>query len=204
MVSNPGEIANIDQLLTSAEETHGLRRGSVLISPRLETAEGLRVSYEIARASRRIAYMGAGTAPQGDLERDVGYKWTPSGMETLYFRSKVLLDVRAAGVSGPVTGIWADVSDLEGLRAFATQSREIGYRGLVVIHPSHVPIANEIFSPSAKEVSGWRAVISQMTTLQEQGIGAGLFDGRMIDAANIKTAEQGLLWAESLGLGSSE
>ena len=53
---------------------------------------------------------------KGDIARAVGYKWTPEGLETLFLRSKVLLDSKAAGISFPVTGLWQDIEDIDGLK----------------------------------------------------------------------------------------
>ena len=67
-------------------------------------------------ASPRVAYLGTGGGGQGDIARALGYRETPSGLETLYLRSKVLLDVRTAGITNPIGGLWDHIHDLEGLR----------------------------------------------------------------------------------------
>ena len=102
--------------------------GRIALYPLVETAAAVRTAYDIARASPRVAYFGGGTSRGGDLARSVGYRWTPEGTETLYLRSKVLIDARDAGVFNPITGIWGHVDDLDGLRAFAQQSRNLGRR----------------------------------------------------------------------------
>jgi citrate lyase subunit beta / citryl-CoA lyase len=203
MVHEPADVRRIEDLLNRAEQTSGMAHGSVIILPVLETPQSMRLAYEIARASDRVAYMGGGTSDQGDVARGIGYTWTPGGLETLYIRSKILLDAKAAGIDYPVTGVWADIHDLDGFRFFAEQSKQLGYRGMIVIHPSHVPVANEVFSPSPADIAGWHQVIAHMQVLQAAGLGAGTLNGRLVDEANIKTAEQGLAWASALGLGTS-
>lgn len=203
MVHEPADIQRIGNLLDRAEQRSAMPHGSVIILPVLETPQSMRLAYEIARASSRVAYMGGGTSDQGDVARGIGYTWTPEGLETLYIRSKILLDARAAGIDYPVTGVWADIRDLDGFRFFAEQSKQLGYRGMIVIHPSHVPVANEVFSPSPADIAGWHQVIAHMQALQADGLGAGTLNGRLIDEANIKTAKQGLAWASSLDLGTS-
>src|SRR5206468_2865502 len=79
----------------------------------------LRTAYEIASSSPRIAYMGGATSRGGDLTRSVGFRFTPEGLETLFLRSKALIDMRSANVANPVSGMWGNIEDLEGLRTFA-------------------------------------------------------------------------------------
>ncbi|WP_333735888.1 HpcH/HpaI aldolase/citrate lyase family protein [Streptomyces sp. IBSBF 2806] len=177
-----------DRLLGWCEREQGLPPGRVALVPLLETARGLREAYGIARTAARIAYMGALTAPGGDVERAVGYRWSPEGTETAALRSRVLLDVRAAGVPCPVSGVWTRVTDLPGLRAFAQQNRSLGYEGMMAIHPSHVPVINEVFSPRPDELARCAELIAAVEAAQEDGRGAVAFQGEMVDEAMAATA----------------
>ena len=184
----------------SEEEKKGLPIGSILIDPGLETAYALRFAYDVAKASSRVAHMGAGGGRGGDIARSVGYRWTPVGLETLFLRSKVLLDSKAAGIRFPVTGLWQDIGDIDGLKRFAIQSREIGYTGMAIIHPSHVPIVNEVFSPSPAEIKECKDLIKAMNEVRESGSAAVSFLGGMVDIAHEKTAIETLKLAKDLGL----
>jgi citrate lyase subunit beta/citryl-CoA lyase len=172
----------------------------IVLYPLVETAAGVRDAYEIATASERVAYFGGGVSRGGDIARALGYRWTPEGTETLYLRSKILVDARAAGVVNPVTGIWGILDDLDGLRAFAQQSRDLGYEGLQCIHPKHLPIIHEIFTPSAAELAHWQEIIAAMEEAERQGSAAIRLDGRLIDVAHVKTAQKDLARARRLGL----
>ena len=194
------DVVATDAALSRAERAADLPPGQTLLMPLVETAQAVRSAYEIARASERVAYMGGATSRGGDLARSLGYRWTPEGRETLFLRSKVLVDVRAAGVTNPLSGLWGAVEDLEGLRAFARQSRELGYEGLMVIHPSPLAIVNEVFSPAEAEIAEWRRIIEALQAAQEQGRGAIRLEGRLIDAAHGVTARQGLARARALGV----
>ena len=72
-------------------------RGSVLLYPILETAQAIRLAYEIAMASPRVGYMGGAVSRFGDIHQALGFRWTREGRETLFLRSKVLADAKAAG-----------------------------------------------------------------------------------------------------------
>jgi citrate lyase subunit beta/citryl-CoA lyase len=200
LVTSPEEVRQVAARLDRLEAERGIEAGSTVIMPLVETAQAARMSYEIATSTPRVAYMGGGTSRQGDLARSLGYQWTPEGTETLMMRSWVLMNVRAAGVAYPVSGMWSVLDDMDGLRAFAKQTRMLGYTGIMVIHPSHVPVANEVFTPTAADVLRWREVIQAMRSAQADGRGAIRFHGELLDEAHVKTAELGLALASRLSV----
>ncbi|MGP3939494.1 HpcH/HpaI aldolase/citrate lyase family protein [Streptomyces sp. 6N106] len=191
-VSGPEDVTTADRLLAWCEREHGLPEGHFALLPLLETARGLREAYAIGRAAARIAHLGAVTAPGGDVERAIGYRWSPEGEETRELRARALLDARAADRPHPVAGLWADVADLAGLRRFAEQNRALGYEGMAVIHPSHVPVVNEVFAPDAEELARCERLIAAVERAQAEGAGAVLFEGRMVDEAMAATARRAL------------
>ncbi len=201
LVDGPEDVHAVDALLSDLEAVRGMDVGSTIILPLVETARAARFSYEIAVASRRVEYMGAGTSRQGDIARALGYRWTPEGTETLTMRSWVLLNVRAAGVRFPLTGLWADVDDLDGCRRWVENARDLGYTGTMAIHPSHIPIINEVFTPTDDEVAHWERVVEVMAARQAEGVGAVRLDGKMIDEADAKTAKDNLARARRLAGG---
>lgn len=199
-VGGVADVVELDERLGELEYERGLPANSILLDPLMETPQALRNSYEIATCCERIAYMGAGISKRGDIARTMGYQWTEEGLETLYFRSKVLLDVRAAGVPNPLSGMWGDVADLDGLRRFAASTRAIGYDGMMVIHPSHVPVVNEVFSPSDEDVALWKETIRAMEEAHAAGSGVIKLRGEVVDEAHVHTAHQELERAERFGL----
>jgi citrate lyase subunit beta / citryl-CoA lyase len=132
-----------------------------------------------------------------DAARAVGYTFTPEGLETLYIRSRVVLESRAAGLEHPICGLWQDIGDLDGLRRFAEQNRGLGYRGQLVIHPSHVPVVTEVFGISASEISFYRGMISAFDAAVAEGRAAVEYAGQHIDYAHVKTAREKLRLSDS-------
>ncbi len=191
-VTSPDEVAAVDSALEGTKAR---------IMPLVETASAVRLAYELAIASDRVAYMGGATGRHGDLGRSVGFQWTPEGTETLYLRQKVLIDVRSAGVPNPLSGLWGTVDDLDGLTGFAQQTRQLGYEGMMIIHPTHIPIVNQIFSPTPTEIDAWHRLIAAVEEHEARGIGAFRYEGRLIDHAHLLTARQNLTRAIRLGLG---
>ena len=200
MVRGSKEVIEVDKMIGEAERNCGLSVGTVLLDPGLETAMGIRSTYEIAISSDRIAHMGVSCGKDGDLARDVGYRWTPVGAETLYLRSRVLLDSRAASIPFPMTGLWQDLKDITGLEQFALQSRNLGYTGMHIIHPSHVTVVNKIFSPTREEIIEWQGLIQAMATGRKAGNAAINYRGVMVDTAHEATAISMLARARAMGL----
>lgn len=98
-------------------------------------------------------------------------------------RSKVLLDARAAGVTYPLITSWFDIEDLEGLKSDTRLNRQLGYSGQIVIHPSHVPIVNETFTPTAQEIAYHQGLLAAMQEAERQGTAAVTYEGTMVDIA---------------------
>ncbi|MFC3999079.1 HpcH/HpaI aldolase/citrate lyase family protein [Nocardiopsis sediminis] len=187
-VGGPADVALAARLLDWSEAEAGLPRGGLAIVPLLETAAGLRRAYEVGLASRRVMCLGALSARDGDIQRAVGFRWSPEGTETLELRSRVLLDARAAGTPNPVSGLWTAIRDLDGLRRFAEQNRALGYAGMMAIHPAHVPVINEVFAPTAADLDRDRRLVAEMERAQAAGEGAVVFEGVMIDEAMLASA----------------
>jgi len=199
MVNAVDDVALLSDRLAALEAAAGIDR-PLRIVPLMETALALQHCFDIFACSPRVAYAGGSTARGGDLARSLGFVWTPEGLETLYLRSHALLAARAAGVANPISGMWGAVGDLDGLRAFAVQTRGLGYRGMMVIHPSHVTVVNEAFSPTPQQISDWRQTIEEISRLHEAGAGTGRLAGELIDAAHAATAREELARAEAFGL----
>lgn len=199
-VQAPEEVFEVDVLLRHFERRAGMEAGKIFIDPALETAQGIRRAYEIATASSRVAHMGSSGGKGGDTARSIGYQWSPQGSETLFLRSKVLVDSRAASVPYPISGGWMDIRDLDGLRASATQAKGLGYTGMHLIHPSHVPVVNEVFTPSREEIAHWQGLIKIMEEQRSQGGAAVTYQGDMVDIAHEETARSMLAMVKELGI----
>jgi citrate lyase subunit beta/citryl-CoA lyase len=199
-IETPQDIAVLDALLTQSEHRAGLQPGHVEIYPTLETAKGIYHAYAIAACSPRVPTLICAAGPGGDTARSLGYQWTKDGTETLYIRSKVLLDARAAGVTYPLITSWFDVGDLAGLKADVRLNRQLGYRGQIVIHPSHVPMVNESFTPTPQEIAYHQGVLAAMQEAERQGTAAVTYAGTMVDIAMVKTSQQLLELAHAIGV----
>ncbi|MGH7821183.1 MAG: HpcH/HpaI aldolase/citrate lyase family protein [Candidatus Binatia bacterium] len=198
-IDGPADVAAIDDAVGSLEARAGLPAGGIVMHPIIETAQAVRRAYRIARASTRVAHMGGVAAPRGDLARALGFEWTAEGLETLYVRSKVLVDARAAGVLYPMSGMAPVEDDLEEARGIALAARRLGYEGMLLGYPSHVEVVNAAFTPGVKEIEHWRAIVEAGREAAERG-GEAVFRRRRLDPETVRSAERSLERARALGL----
>jgi citrate lyase subunit beta / citryl-CoA lyase len=194
MVSTAGDVLKLDALVDHFEVRNGVS-GLEYIVP-TETVGAIQNVREIASASPRIGALIGPTAEHADIARAVGFRWTPEGQESLYLRSRVLLACREAGVH-PLTALWERLDDLDGLADFAGRGRDLGFRGMVVIHPTHVPVVNGVFSPSAEETDFYEQLIAAYDDAAARGDGAARYRGVHIDRAHVDTARDWLDLARS-------
>jgi len=194
------DMKALDTLLTHLEMRHNIPVGSIKSPLDIETAKALRNAYEIVTSCPRVKGLMAAAGPGGDASRSMGYLWTKEGSETLHIRSKTVLDARAAGIQYPIISSWWDIKDLDGLEQDARLNRSLGFRGQTVIHPSHVPIVNKVFTPSVDEVAYYKGLIEALEEAEREGTAALVYEGEMIDYAMAKTAREMLTFAESIGL----
>ena len=206
-IQGPEDVVAADALLLAAEHEHGIVPGSRQIYPILETANSLRLAYEIAMASPRVGYLGGAVSRFGDIHQAVGFQWTAEGRETHFLRSKVLIDARAAGIRYPISGMWGgDVDDREGLLRWAHELREQGYYGMMLGAAAHVPLVNQVFSPTPEQVTYWRELVTLGDEAARTGEGPVLYgdpnqgEGHQVHLAHVESARRNLEWAHDLGL----
>lgn len=187
------EIRELDRLLCHAEGKAGLPMGAVAIMPLPETAPGLWAARDLAAASRRCrGIIGVVGGPvSGDVASAVGFHPSMEGTEQLYLSSKLVLDSRAAGARYPMGSlIGTALDDLDSVRVLAKRAKALGYSGAVLIHPSHVAVAAEVFTPSQEEVAYYAGLIQAMREGQARGDGAVNYQGIMVDYAMLPHAEE--------------
>jgi len=184
-IESATDVLRLDTLLDHFEVRNGAKDLGYIIP--VETVPAIHDCREIAAASPRVLAMIGPTAEHADIAREVGFEWTPQGLETLYLRSRVLLACREAGIH-PLTALWERVDDLDGLREFARQGRGLGFRGMIAIHPSHVPVINEVFGPSAAQTEFYQGLVDAYQEAARTGSGAVRYRGLHIDKAHYDKA----------------
>ncbi len=179
-------LKTVDRILNGLEEKRKLPLNSIKLLIGIETALGVMRCYELAGALTRNYAVFCASGEEGDLQTSLRCAY--SGL--LFSRAKVLLDSRAAGIECVLDGVFTNIQDLEGLRRECLFSKELGYDGRALIHPKHIPIARQVYSPGSEELDRCRRMIQAFEKGEAQGLAAISFEGQMVDYAAIKKAKR--------------
>jgi citrate lyase subunit beta / citryl-CoA lyase len=176
-VSGRQDLANVQQRLGSA--TYPL-----WILP-TETAEGYASMAQSAPFPGVTAVIWAAE----DFAADIGAAGSRQADGRLHevfrvARAQTLLSAKAAGVSA-IDTTYVDLGDLDGLRREAIECAGMGFDGKAAIHPSHVTVINEVFTPSRDAVDRAARLVR---AFEAAGGGAIRFEDRMVDAPHYKQA----------------
>lgn len=194
-VNSALDIVRYDTLVDHFEAEQGAA-GLEYIVP-VETIEGIQNCEEVAAASPRVGAVIGPTAEHADIAKAVGFEWSPEGLESLFHRSKILLATRAAG-RHPLTALWERIHDLDGLRTFATQGRKMGFRGQIVLHPTHVPVVNQVYTPPQETIDFYRGLLDTYYEAEKRGDGAVMYGEIHVDKAHADKAEEWLARVDQL------
>ena len=150
----------------------------------IETPKALAHAAEIAGAHPRVAGLQLGL---GDLFEPYGIdRHDAANVHAAMFA------VRMAAAQADVfavDGAFADIEDAAGFTAEAGMSRRLGYIGKSCIHPRQVALANAAFAASAEELAVARRIVAAAQSAAQQGRGAFVVDGRMVDLPFLKRAQ---------------
>jgi malyl-CoA/(S)-citramalyl-CoA lyase len=186
------DIYMVDAMLTQIETAKGFTN-KIGIEALIEITLGMVNVHDIARASTRMEALHFGVADYAASCRarttnigglNPGYL----GDQWHHGLSQMLVACRAYGIRA-IDGPFGDFSDPEGYIDAARRAAALGYEGKWAIHPSQIELANDVFSPPTKEVEHANAVLVALKEAAAQGKGAAQLNGRMIDAASAKMAE---------------
>lgn len=185
-INDEDEIRQLDACIADAEKGHGIQVGDTKIIAIIETAGGIENAYRIAKASPRMSALFLGAA---DLANDVHSTRTPVGEEIAYARNRLIIAARAAKIDAFDTP-YMYINDLEGAKKDAELAKQLGFDGKASIHPSHVDLFNEIFSPGPAEIERAYGILEALEEGERQGKGVVTYNGEMIDAPIAYRARQ--------------
>jgi len=186
------DVYMVDCLLTQIEDNKKFKN-KIGIECLIETALGMSNIKEIAKSSKRLEALHFGVADYaaslkartviiGGLNPDYpGDQWH-------HGLSQLVMTCRAYGLRA-IDGPFGDFNDKDAYIASAKRAAAIGFDGKWAIHPSQIDLANEVFSPPEKEVNKAIRILEELEKAANEGKGAAQLDGRMIDAASARMAE---------------
>jgi malyl-CoA/(S)-citramalyl-CoA lyase len=216
-VGSGADVHLVATLLTQIEDAMRFKN-RIAICVLIETAMGMVHCEEIARSCPdRMEAMVFGVADYAasiqshttsiggtnsdyamltDADAD-GRRALHLGDQWHYALSRIAVVCRAYGLR-PIDGPFGDFTDVEGYLASARRAAVLGYEGKWAIHPSQIELANQVFTPSQGIVEKTHRIVAAMQEAAAQGKGSVSLDGRLIDAASIRMAENLLAKLEQI------
>ena len=196
-----GDLYMVDAMVNQIEQGCGYTT-RVGLEALIETALGMANVEAIAQFGGRLEALHFGVA---DYSASMRARTTNiGGLNPMYpgdqwhaSITRMVIACRAYGLR-PIDGPFGDFNDPEGYKDGARRAAALGCEGKWAIHPSQVALANEVFSPPEAEVTKARRIIDALRAAEAQGKGAAQLDGRMIDAASEKMANNVLVVAEAI------
>jgi citrate lyase beta subunit len=191
-VGTDSDVYMVDCLLTQIETSKKIKN-KIGLECLIETALGMSNIKEIAKSSDRLEALHFGVADYaaslrartiviGGLNPDYpGDQWH-------HGLSQLVMTCRAYGLRA-IDGPFGDFNDPDSYIASAKRAAAIGIEGKWAIHPSQIDLANKVFSPPITEVKKATRIIEELDKAAKEGKGAAQLDGRMIDAASARMAE---------------
>jgi len=168
----------------------------VYLMPIIETALGVEMCFEIARASINVVAIAIGLE---DLTADMGVTRTSDGAESFYARTRLVNAAKAAGIQ-PIDSVFSDVSDMEALRQTVLSSKALGFEGMGCIHPRQIPVIKQGFAPGPEEIEKSKKIVLAFENAREKGLGVVALGSKMIDPPVVARAQKIIDLAISLDL----
>ena len=188
------DVYMVESMLNQLEMQQGLTK-KIGIECLIETALGMANVEDIAKQGAiggRLEALHFGVADYAASNRARttnigGLNPDYPGDQWHFAISRMTVACRAYGLRA-IDGPFGDFKDPEGYKDAARRAAALGCEGKWAIHPSQIVLANEVFTPPASEVEKAKRILQALKEAAAQGKGAAALDGRLIDAASEKMA----------------
>ncbi|PAF48612.1 hypothetical protein BKH43_07805 [Helicobacter sp. 13S00401-1] len=122
-----------------------------------------------------------------DLSLDMGLE-EGCGKEFVLdtIKAKMVLVSKMFNLEKPLNGVYAKFEDKAGFKKECERVKSMGFGGALCIHPNQVEIANDTYSPNAKELA-WAKEILRLAKMHDNAVFS--FEGAMVDLPVILKAK---------------
>ncbi len=198
------DVYMVEAMLSQLETQQGLKN-KIGIEALIETALGMANVEDIAKQGAlggrlEALHFGVADYAASNRARTVnigGLNPDYPGDQWHFALSRMTVACRAYGLR-PIDGPFGDIKDPEGYIAGAKRAAALGCEGKWAIHPSQIALANDVFTPPEAEVNKAKRILEALKEAAAQGKGAAALDGRLIDAASERMANNVVRAAEAI------
>lgn len=194
------DIIDVEAVIERVERENGIEVGRTKMMAAIESAEGVLNARDIAKASDRLIGIALGAE---DYVTNMKTRRHPDGQELFFARSMILHAARAAGIAA-IDTVYSDVNNTEGFQNEVRAIKQLGFDGKSVINPRQIPLVNEIYAPTEKEIQNAKEVIWAIREAESKGSGVISLKGKMVDKPIVERAERVIMLAKAAGLITEE
>ncbi|EOW2822496.1 citrate (pro-3S)-lyase subunit beta [Streptococcus pyogenes] len=194
------DIVDVEAVIERVERENGIEVGRTRMMAAIESAEGVLNAREIAKASKRLIGIALGAE---DYVTNMKTRRYPDGQELFFARSMILHAARAAGIAA-IDTVYSDVNNTEVFQNEVRMIKQLGFDGKSVINPRQIPLVNEIYTPTKKEIDHAKQVIWAIREAESKGSGVISLNGKMVDKPIVERAERVIALATAAGVLSEE
>jgi citrate lyase subunit beta/citryl-CoA lyase len=185
-VDSASHVRLLAELLDTVEAGKGITPGHTRLMVLVETPSAFARVEEIAAAHPRLVAMGLGSE---DFALEIGGEAATDVLA--YPKQRTAIAAIAAGILPMgIVGSVAEIEDMDAYRAAVRLARRFGFKGASCIHPKHVAILNEAFSPTRAEVDWAERTITAYRAAVAEGRASLVVDGKMVDIPIVVKAER--------------
>jgi citrate lyase subunit beta/citryl-CoA lyase len=187
--SQKGEdVYFFDKLLETIEAEKGIELGTFKIIPLIETTSAIMHLQEICSISKRVVAIAFGCE---DYITDLGGIHDKAGESIFTARSLIAAAAKANGIV-PIDTVHINIDDLDDLEENLKLAKNLGFEGMLNLHPKEIELAHAYFSPSEEQV----LAAKDMLRLYEESIGddkgVAVVNGKFIGPPMVATAKKTL------------
>ncbi len=185
--SKTGEdVYFFSKLLETIEYEKEIPVGTYKIIPLIETAAAALNAQDICKASDRVVAIAFGCE---DFITDLGGIHDKEGRSIFTARALIAMAAKAKNVI-PIDTVHINVHDLEDLEKNLIIAKELGFEGMLILHPKELPLAHQYFSPSDQEVADAKEMLRLSTEAEKEGKGVAVMNGKFIGPPMVLAARK--------------
>jgi citrate lyase subunit beta/citryl-CoA lyase len=180
------DIYFFDKLLETIEYEKKIPIGTFKIIPLIEMSAAVLNAQEICQASKRVVAIAFGCE---DFISDLEGVHDHAGDSIYVPRAMIAMAARANGVI-PIDTVHINVHDLEDLEKNLILAKNLGFEGMLVLHPKEIELVHKFFSPSEKEYQDALEMLSLYEESRIDNKGVAVKNGKFIGPPMVIAADK--------------
>jgi len=180
------DVYFFDKLIETIEYEKGIPKGTFKIIPLIETAAAVMNVQDICKASDRVVAIAFGCE---DFVADLEGIHDSDGQSINTPRALIAMAARANNII-PIDTVHINIHDLEDLEKNLIIAKNLGFEGMLTLHPKELPLVHKYFSPSYEEIEEAKEILRLFETAVKDEKGVAIMNGKFIGPPMVITAKK--------------